>query len=110
MKTFKKYEAQMLPLMRYPNIGNNLAYPALGLCGEAGEYADKLKKIMRDKGGVISSEDRISMLKELGDVLWYITACAYELDSSLDKVADMNVEKLLDRNKRNVLHGEGDNR
>ena len=110
MNTFKKYEAQMLPLMRYPNIGYNLAYPALGLCGEAGEYADKLKKIMRDKGGVVSPEDRTEMLKELGDVLWYITACAYELDSSLGGVAEMNIKKLLDRNARNVLHGEGDNR
>lgn len=110
MKTFKEYEEVMLPLARYPNIGNNYVYPTLGLTGEAGEFADKIKKIIRDKEGVISAEDRVGLLKELGDVLWYVTSCARELDSSLPEVAEMNITKLLDRNKRNVLQGEGDER
>ncbi len=110
MKTFKEYEEITLPLAKYPDIGDNYVYPTLGLTGESGEFADKIKKIIRDKGGIISSEDRVALLKELGDVLWYITACAMELDSTLEKVAALNIIKLLDRNKRNVINGEGDDR
>ena len=107
---FAEYEDVVLRFARYPGIAANYTDPALGLCGEAGEYADKIKNIIRDKGGVVSKEDRVELLKELGDVLWYVTASAMELDSSLDEVANMNLTKLIDRNKRNVIHGEGDNR
>ena len=110
MKSFKEYEDTILPLAKYPDIESNYVYPALGLAGESGEYVDKIKKIIRDKEGLISAEDRVSLLKELGDVLWYITACAMELQSDLDEVAAMNVAKLLDRHDRNVIHGEGDDR
>ncbi len=82
----------------------------LGLVGEAGETADKIKKIIRDKGGVASDEDRDLIIKELGDTLWYIAAISRYLDVPLSKVANTNIEKLESRYQRNKLHGEGDNR
>lgn len=82
----------------------------LGLAGEAGETADKVKKILRDKGGYASEEDRIELIKELGDVLWYVANVARYLDVDLSDIAKSNIEKLESRRKRNKLHGEGDNR
>ena len=85
-------------------------YPFLGLTGESGEVADKVKKAMRDDNWVITEERRVDLLKELGDVLWYIAACARELDSNIEEVAKMNIEKLKSRSDRGVLGGSGDNR
>lgn len=82
----------------------------LGLVGEAGETADKIKKILRDKDGVVSNEDRDLMVKELGDTLWYIASIARYLEVPLSKVAMGNIDKLESRRKRNKLHGEGDTR
>lgn len=87
-----------------------LSYTALGLCGEAGEYADKIKKLFRDKGGVLDEVTRIALIEELGDCLWYIALCAKELDVDLDTVAIRNHQKLNDRKERNKLHGSGDQR
>lgn len=82
----------------------------LGLTGEAGETADKIKKILRDKGGEISDEDRDSICKELGDTLWYLASIARYLDLPLSEVAEKNVSKLEDRYQRNKIHGAGDER
>ncbi len=82
----------------------------LGLTGEAGEVAEKFKKIVRDKNGEISKEDRKEILKELGDVLWYITLISKYLGYDLEAVGKMNIEKLADRHKRNVIQASGDNR
>lgn len=82
----------------------------LGIAGEAGEVTDKVKKIIRDKGGYASEEDRMEIAKELGDVLWYVANVARYLDVSLSDIAEGNVAKLSSRKKRNKLHGEGDNR
>lgn len=82
----------------------------LGLAGEAGEAADKVKKILRDKGGYASEEDRVELVKELGDVLWYVANVARYLDVDLSDIAKGNIDKLESRRKRNKLHGEGDNR
>lgn len=82
----------------------------LGLAGEAGEAADKIKKIIRDKNGVASDEDRGAIAKELGDVLWYVAGVARYLNLPLSEVADGNLEKLESRYQRNKLHGEGDER
>jgi len=87
-----------------------LLYPCLGLAGEAGEVCDKVKKIFRDEGGVIEPEKRQEILKELGDVLWYIAAIARDLDADLSSVAAMNLQKLESRQARGVLGGSGDNR
>jgi NTP pyrophosphatase (non-canonical NTP hydrolase) len=82
----------------------------LGLVGEAGETADKIKKILRDKDGIISDEDKDLVVKELGDTLWYIAAISRYLDVPLSEVADGNINKLESRYQRNKLHGEGDKR
>lgn len=82
----------------------------LGLVGEAGETADKVKKILRDKDGAMSDDDRDSIKKELGDTLWYIASVARYLKIPLSDIADSNIEKLESRYQRNKLHGEGDER
>ncbi len=87
-----------------------LAYPALGLAGEAGEVAEHAKKAIRDDGGEISTERRTAMAKELGDVLWYVAQLASELKLDLDEIAQTNLDKLLSRQQRGVLSGDGDDR
>lgn len=82
----------------------------LGIAGEAGEVTDKIKKIIRDKGGYASEEDRAEIAKELGDVLWYVANVARYLGVSLSDIAEGNIKKLSSRKNRNKLHGEGDNR
>lgn len=83
---------------------------AFGLSGEAGEVAEKLKRIYREKNGQINDEDKAEIIKEFGDVLWYISALARYLDVPLSQVADRNLEKVLSRKQRGQTHGEGDNR
>jgi len=87
-----------------------LAYPALGLAGEAGEVADHAKKAIRDDGGRITGERRAEMAAELGDVLWYVAQLASELGLELDEIARENLEKLFSRQRRGVLSGSGDDR
>ncbi|MFZ1155127.1 MAG: nucleoside triphosphate pyrophosphohydrolase family protein [Solirubrobacteraceae bacterium] len=87
-----------------------LAYPALGLAGEAGEVAEHAKKAIRDDGGTVSEERRASMSKELGDVLWYVAQLASELGLDLDEIANQNLKKLFSRQQRGVLSGSGDDR
>jgi NTP pyrophosphatase (non-canonical NTP hydrolase) len=87
-----------------------LSYPALGLCGEAGEVAEHAKKAIRDDGGQVSHERRAAMSAELGDVLWYVAQIASELDLDLGEIARANLEKLLSRQRRGVLSGDGDDR
>jgi NTP pyrophosphatase (non-canonical NTP hydrolase) len=78
-------------------------YPALGLAGEAGEVANKVKKLMRD-----SKEYDIA--GEIGDVLWYVAALCSDLGLDMDTVATKNLNKLNSRKNRGVLGGSGDNR
>lgn len=87
-----------------------LAYPALGLAGEAGEVAEHVKKAIRDDDGEVSEERRAAMAKELGDVLWYVSQLASELGLELDQIAQVNLDKLLSRQRRGVLSGSGDER
>ncbi len=82
----------------------------LGITGEAGELADKIKKILRDKEGVLNEEDKKEITKELGDILWYVSAVAYYLDVPFHQIAEDNLQKLLSRKDRGVLNGQGDNR
>jgi NTP pyrophosphatase (non-canonical NTP hydrolase) len=89
---------------------DSLVYFTLGLTGEAGEVADKIKKIYRDKQGVLSPEDREAIISEMGDVLWYIAMLADELDVDLSVVAHNNITKLRDRQVRGTLRGSGDDR
>ena len=95
---------------RYPDAGANPIYPTLGLCGEAGEVADKVKKVLRDQGGVFSPEVREALKLELGDVLWYVAQLASELEFELSEIAEANLSKLASRAARNVIAGSGDDR
>lgn len=108
--TFSEYQDKAVSLAVYPNVGKNYNYPLKGLFGEAGEVAEKLKKIERDKNGVVNAEDRQEIGKELGDVLWYISALAMEFGFDLGQVAQANLDKLQSRKDRGVLQGSGDNR
>lgn len=108
--TFAEYQKNSQRTALYPNIGNNYIYPTLGLASEAGEVAGKIKKIIRDKGGLVNDADRQELEKELGDVLWYIAQIATELKIDLDNIATHNLEKLLSRLERNKIGGNGDNR
>ena len=82
----------------------------LGLSGETGETADKVKKIIRDKQGAYTEEDKGEIVKELGDVLWYLAGIARYLGVDLETVAKGNLAKLEDRKKRGKISGSGDNR
>ncbi len=103
------YQQSALKTALYPRQ-YAIVYPALGLNGEAGEVADKVKKVIRDDDGDFSSERREQIALELGDVLWYVATMAHDLGYSLDEIADMNIHKLADRVRRNKLSGSGDNR
>ena len=94
----------------YPDAGENIIYPTLGLAGEAGEVAEKVKKLLRDDGGVLSAERRDALAGELGDVLWYVAQVATEAGLDLDEIAQGNLDKLLSRQQRGVLSGSGDRR
>lgn len=85
-------------------------YFTLGLTGEAGEIAEKIKKIVRNHGGDFSKLDRDDIKKELGDVLWYLSMLATTFEISLDDVAQTNLSKLADRKARGVIKSTGDNR
>ena len=107
---FKEYQIESRETAIYPNRGNNFIYPTLGLAGEAGEVAEKIKKVLRDKNGIIDEETKVLIQKELGDVLWYVAQIASEIGLDLDDVAKGNIEKLQSRKERGVLQGNGDNR
>jgi len=115
--TLEDYQTQAMEFAFYPDT---VLYPALGLCSEAGEVADKLKKYFRD-GEVdeVKCHDgmmelplglKIDLAKELGDVLFYVTAIATDIGYDLEEIAAINIGKLQDRKDRNVLTGSGDYR
>jgi NTP pyrophosphatase (non-canonical NTP hydrolase) len=111
--TFSSYQKGTGDTAVYPeaNTGSAmaLAYVGLGL-GEVGELQGKIKKVLRDDGGILSSDKRDAMLDELGDVLWYAARLADELNIDLGYVAVRNLAKLASRKERGVLQGSGDNR
>jgi len=94
---FNDYQTKSRKTAGYPAIGHPVIYPTLGLVNEAGEVAGKIKKVFRDKEGQINGETREALKSELGDVLWYVTQMATELDLSLDDIAESNITKLYDR-------------
>jgi NTP pyrophosphatase (non-canonical NTP hydrolase) len=131
MLTFEKYEQTVVETGIYhdsiqkfvdslniPNESNrkrlhkllSTLYCTLGMIGEAGEIAEKMKKIIRDKDCNISEEDKQLLIKEDGDVVWYTGALAQEFDSTLEQVAQANIDKLQSRKQRGVISGSGDNR
>jgi NTP pyrophosphatase (non-canonical NTP hydrolase) len=109
--TFEEYQAKALTtVISTGDEFKNLLHWVLGLTGEAGEVAEKMKKIIRDKDSVITEQDKQEMAKELGDVLWYIAVFANDLGVSMDEIANTNLAKLQSRQERGMLGGSGDNR
>lgn len=108
---FKDYQKKAKQTALYPAVGGQAwVYPALGLSGEAGEIANKLKKVIRDNDGEISDDTKVVIKDELGDVLWYVSRLASELGLDLDEIAKTNIAKLADRKQRGKIRGGGDNR
>ena len=107
LRTYQKRSRQTA---LYPQVGSNPIYPTLGLCGESGEVADKIKKVLRDRGGVFDDQSRDDLRLELGDVLWYVAQLASELGLDLEDIAAANLAKLASRAARNVIGGSGDRR
>lgn len=109
--TFTEYEKATEEMALPPSpLMPPIVLFALKLNGEAGEIAEKVGKIYRDKHGVFSDEDKRAIALECGDCLWYLARIAACVGYTLCKVATMNVLKLLDRKKRGVQGGSGDNR
>ena len=90
--------------------GSKIIYPTLGLTGEAGEVADKVKKVLRDNNGVFTDEKKLEIAKELSDTCWYIAALARDLGYTMEEICIINLEKLKSRQERGVIGGSGDNR
>ena len=107
--TIQEYQNRALATANY-GVGNKIIYPALGLNGEAGEVAEKIKKVLRDKGGFFDEESKLQIIMEISDCLWYCNALAHDLGYSLESVMELNIQKLESRKERNVIHGSGDNR
>lgn len=87
-----------------------IVYPCLGLSGEVGEVCEKVKKIYRDKGGTFSETDKEQIAREMGDVLWYLSALASDLGKNLNDIAFKNTQKILERKDHGKINGNGDYR
>lgn len=107
--TLNEYQQKALETAVYPQEFK-IIYPSLGLTGEAGECADKVKKVIRDNGGQFTEEKRLELAKEIGDVLWYCATFANDIGYDLETIGQMNNDKLHSRQERGVLGGSGDNR
>ena len=104
---FNDYQNQAKNTAIYPK-DKAVVYPALGLAGEAGEVANKVKKVLRD--GTEIKEVSKDIASEIGDCLWYISVLASDIGWVLESIAKLNLEKLTDRANRGKLSGSGDNR
>ena len=107
---FKTYQKKARLTAQYPNLDQNYIYPTLGLVGEAGEVAEKVKKVIRDKKGIFDEESKNGIKKELGDVLWYLSNLCNEFDFHLEDVASQNLVKLKLRAAKGKISGSGDDR
>lgn len=111
--TFDEYQKAAHATAIYPSEVA-LAYVTMGLVGEAGEIANKVKKVYRDGDSDVRAEFTArgdeSLAKELGDVLWYCAELATVIGVNLGDVAANNIAKLQSRQQRNALGGSGDNR
>ena len=110
VSNFQKYQEESRKTWSLIHTDHAIVYPTLGLTNEAGEVAGKVKKIFRDKDGVITEEDRQALKQELGDVLWYLTQICTDLGLTLEEVAEANIAKLFSRLDRGQIGGDGDNR
>lgn len=109
--TFEEYQKQALTtVISADDEFRDLLHWVLGVNGEAGELAEKVKKIIRDKGGRVSQQDKEELAKEIGDVLWYLAVFANDLGYKFEDIARANLDKLQSRKQRGALQGSGDNR
>ena len=114
--TFDEYSLQALETAQYPDIGGSgLPYVVFGLCGEAGEVAEKVKKLYRDTAftgdvSTLTDEQKDQVAKEAGDCLWYLSELCRQLGVPLSKVAEMNIAKLRARKLGGKINGSGDSR
>ena len=92
------------------DMSATLLSQVFGLVGESGEVAEKFKKLIRDKSGRMTQDDKVEIMKELGDVLWYINSISHSLGFTLEDVANKNLEKVISSKHRGVTNGSGDNR
>ena len=104
---FNEYQKLARSTAVYPEE-HKVVYPALGLCGETGEVAEKIKKTIRGDSSLDEVTGRLA--DELGDVLWYLAILADDLGLPLEDIAHWNVDKLQRRMKSNKIKGDGDNR
>lgn len=107
--TLNEYMQAALETAVYPEE-YRIIYPALGMTGEAGEVADKVKKVIRDNNGEFTDDKKREIAKEVGDVMWYCATLANDLGFTLEEVGIINIEKLKSRKERGVIGGSGDNR
>jgi len=106
---FNDYQSKARETAIYPKE-HAITYPALGLNGEAGEVAEKVKKMLRDDNGILTDERKSLLSKEIGDCLWYVANLASDLNLNLADIAQENLDKLFSRKERGVIGGSGDNR
>lgn len=108
---FMEYQEKAASTVAYKDRGElgGIVYTTLGLAGEAGEIANKVKKVIRGDAP-LGPIKRLELAQELGDVLWYVSELAQNIGFSLDSIAEMNIRKLASRNERGVVQGSGDNR
>jgi NTP pyrophosphatase (non-canonical NTP hydrolase) len=108
---FKEYQDKAKEFAQYPQeINSPLAYLGLGLSGECGELNDKIKKLFRDKAGVMDGDDKYSLALEISDICWYLSELSRQLGYSLENIAEININKLTSRKERGKLGGSGDYR
>ena len=107
---FSEYQQASQATAVYPTDNDAIIYCTLGLCGESGEVAEKIKKVLRDNGGVYSEQAKTAIKSELGDVLWYLSQLSTELGFDLKDIAAENLDKIRSRQTRQKLNGSGDNR
>ncbi len=107
--TINEYQEGARRTAIYPE-SQKIIYPTLGLTGEAGEVADKVKKVIRDNNDEFTAERKQQIALELGDVMWYAASLAHDLGYSLEDICQMNLDKLASRMQRDKIHGSGDER
>lgn len=103
------YQRKALETAIFPT-DEKIGYLVIALCGEAGEVADKVKKVFRDKDGIFGEADNKAIALELGDLLWYAANLAHAINYDLSEIAQLNIDKINGRLERGTLHGSGGTR
>lgn len=107
--TLNQYQEEALKTAIYPE-DKKIIYPTLGLTGEAGEVAEKVKKVIRDNNQEFTDEKKRQIALEISDVLWYCATLSHDLGYTLEEIGQMNIDKLASRQQRDKIGGSGDER